>query len=141
MEITYAEHSNAEAIYNLICELENCELDKSAFIEIFDKNLGNKDIQYLVSKQGNDIVGFISIYMHYLLHHASKIAEIQELIITERYKSQGIGSMLFAKAKETAKENGCSQMEVCCNLRRNKSHLFYEKQGMEKTSYKFIIEL
>ena len=44
--------------------------------------------------------------MHYLLHHASRIAEIQEIIITKRYQAQGIGGELFAKAKEAAKELG-----------------------------------
>lgn len=141
MEIIYATAQDFNEIFNLMCELEEDILDKEAFATIFKKNLKNENIHYLVAKDGADIIGFISLYTHDLLHHVSKIAEVQELIVTARFQGQGIGYALLQKAKDIAIDQSCYQLEVCCNMSRTGSHKFYEKQSLAKTHYKFTEKL
>jgi len=56
-------------------------------------------------------------------------------------RKQGIGKLLFQKAKEVGTENGCKQLEVCCNQKRLLSHKFYQSQGMTNNHYKFCLLL
>jgi ribosomal protein S18 acetylase RimI-like enzyme len=51
----------------------------------------------------------------FVIHHTANIAEIQELIVDETIRHQGIGKRLFQKAKEVGTDNGYMQLEVCCN--------------------------
>jgi len=71
----------------------------------------------------------------------SKVAEIQEIVVSKYYQGQGIGKMLFNRLKEIAVENKCVLLEVCCNQIREKSHEFYLKQNMKNSHYKFTLNL
>jgi len=141
MEIVTAiiEHSNE--IYELICELENEFLDKEEFLQIFQSNLNNKNIYYLVALEESSIIGFASLHIQKLLHHCARIGEIQELIVSKARQGSGVGTELFIHIKEIADKNNCEILEVCCNRRREKSHQFYLKQGMEQSHFKFTYNL
>jgi (aminoalkyl)phosphonate N-acetyltransferase len=76
-----------------------------------------------------------------LLHHVSKIAEIQEFIVAKEYQGEGIGTKLFEIANKIALDNNCTQIEVCCNQKRKRSHEFYLKLGMKNSHYKFCLPI
>lgn len=141
LKITNATQDHLDKVYDLMCELEEDELDKNAFRDIYYANLEKENIYYLIAVENGKVIGFISVHIQGLLHHASNIAEIQELIVTARSQKSGIGRMLFEKAKELAKSNNCYQLEVCCNQKRKDSHAFYQKQGMDKSHYKFTAKI
>lgn len=131
--------NDKEEIYRLMMVLENGEMIKKDYSDIYDANLLNPNIFYFVYEKDNCVVGFISIHVQKLLHHSSNIAEIQELIVDESFRGQGIGKHLFQKAQLIALENACAQLEVCCNQTRTNSHKFYESQGMSNNHYKFCL--
>lgn len=128
-------------VYKLIAELEGEGIDWTRFAEIYQKHLRHPKVQYWVYEMDGMISGFVSIHMQELLHHAARIAEIQELIVEKDMRGRGIGKKLFQKAGEIGRENGCMQLEVCCNQKRLASHAFYEAQGMTNHHYKFCMPL
>lgn len=136
-EIRMAEQEDVVKVYDLIVELENQVIDFNSFKNVYFENLCNPQIYYYLCTDNNEIVGFISIHIQALLHHAAKIAEIQELIIRKDMKKRGIGSALFNKAMDISKQNKCLQIEVCCNQKRTASHIFYQKMGMTNNHFKF----
>lgn len=140
-DIREATINDEEIIYKLLVALEEEEFDKKAYSDIYKANLLNPAIFYLVYEEEGRVLGFISVHIQKLLHHVSNIVEIQELIVNQTVRGQGIGRQLFEKAKYIARENGCTQLEVCCNQRRKESHKFYEKQGMKNSHYKFCLEI
>ena len=130
-----------EQIYGLIVALEGTDIDAKGFSDIYNANLSNPLVYYYVYERDNMILGFVSIHVQKLLHHIANIAEIQELIVAETTRQHGIGKLLFQKAKEVGAENGCMQLEVCCNQKRLLSHKFYLSQGMTNNHYKFCLPL
>lgn len=139
--IRVAKGEDLETIYTLISLLEDTTLDHSIFEDMYRRNLSNPSIHYFVYEQNRQVVGFISVYIQELLHHAAKIGEIQEFIVHTDQRGQGIGTKLFEKAKEACIENGIVQLEVCCNQKRHASHAFYTLQGMTNHHYKFCLTL
>lgn len=133
--------NDKEQIYGLIVALEEIAIDTEYFSDVYNANISNPFVFYFVYEKENTILGFISIHVQKLLHHTSNIAEIQELIVDETVRKHGIGKRLFEKAKEIALENGCIQLEVCCNQKRFLSHKFYQSQGMTNNHYKFCLSL
>lgn len=136
-----ATFNDKEQIYNLIVALEEINIDTNCFIDIYTANLLNPFVFYFVYEKNNVILGFISVHIQKLLHHTGIIAEIQELIVDEAARGYGVGQNLFQKAKEVSIENGCRQLEVCCNQKRLLSHSFYQSQGMTNSHYKFCLKL
>lgn len=136
MAIELAQMNDLEDIYRLICDMENTKLDKTKFSEIFQSYLSDKRIYCLVVKMDERVIGCLNLRMELQLHHTEKIAEIMELAVDAECRSQGIGKQLFDKAQDIARKNHCVQIEVCCNMLRERAHKFYIKQGMNKTHYK-----
>lgn len=130
-----------DQIYQLICDLEEFEIDKERFSNIYDANMLNPAIYYFVYEKGEIILGFLSLHMQKLLHHTANISEIQEMIVNQSERGSGIGKSLFREAKKVSLEHNCSQMEVCCNQKRTSSHGFYRRQGMTNNHYKFCLKL
>ena len=139
--IRKATKKDVQTLYRFMNELENEVFDQDRFIDIYFENLRSKSIIYLVAVNNDIVVGFISIYLQYLLHHNDKIAEIQELFVENDQRNLRIGQQLFIKAKEIALQNNCSQIEVTTNQKRIRSQNFYLKQGMTNTHYKLTLKL
>ena len=80
MKLRMASKDDMNEVYRLICELEDCNLDKQQFEYVYVENLEDNDVDYVIAMEENSekIIGFISVHTQKLLHHAGKIAEIQE---------------------------------------------------------------
>ncbi|QIK53716.1 GNAT family N-acetyltransferase [Dysgonomonas sp. HDW5B] len=139
--IRKAEQADLDRVYELICELEQTVLDKDVFTQIYDRQISDCHYLLIVVQLNQLVVGFLSLQIKEHLHHAAKIAEIIELVIHESSRGQRIGDSLFQAGKKFAKENNCSQLELCTNVRRLRAHQFYEKQGMNKSHHCFTLTL
>ena len=137
MEIINARPEHFPQIYSLICELEEAPLDRAKLEAVYLRNLTDPGIHYLIALENGGAAGFASVHVQCLLHHGGKIAELQEIVVAESRRGQGLGSLLFSEAEKTARAAGCFQLEVCCNRKRTASHRFYEGQGMAASHFKF----
>ncbi|WP_320938420.1 GNAT family N-acetyltransferase [Enterocloster lavalensis] len=137
MEIINARPEHFPQIYSLICELEEAPLDRAKLEAVYLRNLTDPGIHYLIALENGGAAGFASVHVQCLLHHGGKIAELQEIVVAESRRGQGLGSLLFSEAEKTARAAGCLQLEVCCNRKRTASHRFYERQGMAASHFKF----
>ena len=140
-KILKAENKDFDVVYELICELENTMINKQALYEVYSHNLMRDDIHYILAVDDLHVVGFASLHIQQLLHHAAKIGEVQEIIVHKEKQGIGIGKALFDAIKTIAIEKRCMQLEVCCNQARKGSHEFYAKQGALNSHYKFTLPL
>jgi len=141
MTIQKATQEHLDKVYNLICILENKKLDEKEFAQMYLKNLQDDSIHYYVATHDDDVIGFASLHIQNLLHHCGKICEVQELIVSEAYQGAGIGGLLLTHMKKIATANDCMVLEVSCNRARERSHKFYEKEGLGRSHYKFTFDL
>jgi len=133
--------SDCQAVYGLICELEETKLPFDRFSEIYEKQLKSKDYECLVYEQSGRVIGVLNLRYGEPLHHSEKLAEIMEFAVNSSYRENGIGKELFAAACERAKAAGCVQIELSCNQRRSGAHRFYERQGMKNSHFMFTKRL
>ncbi len=125
------------SVYSMVCELEEEQFDRTIFKNIFKTNLANPNIHYVVAIYENKLVGFISLHIQPLLHHNGNAAEIHELFVDSQVRGRGIGRALVAHAKKIAEANKAKVFEVACNIKREKTHLFYQNEGLGRSHYKF----
>ena len=141
IQIREAKAEDQNEVARLIEQLEEAPVHREALNAVYQENLNNPQIAYQIALSEGKICGFVSVHIQKLLHHPAPIAEIQELVVDEKCRGQGVGKLLFGKAKEIAAKAGCPQLECACNQRRTASHVFYKKQGMTCRHFKFTLPL
>jgi PhnO protein len=139
--IRAAQESDLSRIYQLLCQLEERELDREVFKQKYTENLRRKNIHYLVATQSGETIGFISLHIQSLLHHDGQVAEIQELVVDPSVRGQGIGRQLVDRARQIAFAKKCESFEVTTNSRRLRTREFYEKNGLAPTHVKLTESL
>lgn len=141
MKIRKCQDSDILEVYNLICELKNEKFDYSQFEIAFRSKMANNRNYYFLGIDNNEVVEFLSLVIDYQLSHAAKVATIEELIITSKFRNKGIGKELLNNAVLYAKDNNCDVIELTSGFQREHAHKFYEKNGFTKVSYKFKMNL
>lgn len=136
--IDYARTEDEASVYGLICDLEEEVLDRGSFRQIYQEYLSRPDLYCLVWREGGAAAAILTMRVGPALCRAGKVAEIMELTVGRSLRSRGIGHQLMKRAQELAVESGCIRMEVDSNRKREKAHRFYEREGMEKTHFKFV---
>lgn len=141
MKIRKCQESDIIEVYNLICELKNEKFDYYKFEIAFKKKINDEKNYYILGVENSNIIGFLSLVVDYQLHHAAKVATIEELIVSSKYRSKGMGKALINRAIDYAKSKNCDVLELTSGFSREQAHNFYEKNGFKKSSYKFKIKL
>lgn len=130
---------DCDAIYALVCDMENKVLHYEAFRQIYSAQLTSGNYTCLVFVEDGDVVGCLNLRMEAQLHHAGKVCEVMELAVREDCRGKGIGRQLFDAACSWARDNGGGQIELCCNRLRTRAHKFYASCGMHNFHYKFSL--
>lgn len=139
--IEKASISDLEDVYALICELEQEQINKPRFQQIYQKSLTEQDIYLYIYKLENKVVGFISFYIHHYLHHHQDTGEIVELVVLPQYRNLKIGDTLISYVEKIAIELELEEIEISTSTYRTKAHHFYEKHGYIKNHYNYTKRL
>ena len=133
----YATQKDENAIYELVCELEGMSLDKEGFHEAYRDYMKDDKMHCLVAEMDKEVAGVLNLRIGTMLCRCGKIGEIVELAVKEGSRSQGIGHGLFQEAYHIAREAGCVRFEGSTNRTRLGADRFYEREGMERSHYRF----
>jgi len=136
-ELRPATAEDVDAVYGLICELKQAELDRSAFHAGFAANLLDHNIRYQLAEQNGHIIRMIGLHMQFHLHHANWIGEIQELVVMPQARGLKVGSQLLAWAEEFARQAGAEMTELSTSVKRLDAHRFYLREGYTQSHFRF----
>ncbi|MFZ0034256.1 MAG: GNAT family N-acetyltransferase [Sedimentisphaerales bacterium] len=139
VSIVEAKESDLPAIKGLLAELVNAIQDSES-LDI-NKAMGNCRIllndancNLLVAKVGDSVVGFINFTTRKTALHLAPSGLIDELIVSEKYRGQGIGRQLISAAVDKCRQLGCCEIEVSTEKTNTKAREFYKSSGFEDVS-------
>lgn len=102
-------------------------------IEFLEKTILNDESDILVYNYDNKVVGFVllqaKIRPDFDFMLPGKFCYIMDIIITENYRNKGFGTALMNSAKDWAKEQGCSFINLDVLTNNPKAISLYEKLG------------
>ena len=133
--------TDKDEIYALICALENTVLDRQGFDDAFDAQSSDDGYICFIYEENKTIEGAINMRIEKQLHHAGKVCEIMELVVSETKRNRGIGKQLLQKAIETARNEGCKRIELSSSNWRTDSHRFYMENGFDATHIDLTMDL
>ncbi len=85
------------------------------------------------------VIGWIQVTVRNALLGAD-VAEIEGLVVEERYRSRGVGPLLLQRAREWAALNGCAVLRVRSNVMRDRAHGFYNRLGFRRIKTQHVFE-
>jgi ribosomal protein S18 acetylase RimI-like enzyme len=136
VSIVEAKESDLPAIEGLLAELVNAiqdseSLDISKAIGNCRILLNDANCNLLVAKVGDSVVGFIDFTTRKTALHPAPCGLIDELIVSEKYRGQGIGRQLISAAVDKCRQLGCCEIEVSTEKTNAKAREFYKSSGFE----------
>lgn len=87
------------------------------------------------------MVGFCAFSVKRSLYDPGLLAYIDELVVEESRRREGIGGKLLERTREIAQHAGCSRVELDSALHRESAHRFYEQRGFKAIGMLFRWDL
>jgi GNAT superfamily N-acetyltransferase len=140
--IRNAEIVDFDSIYPLFEQLwPNKELNREELKKVFSRGVVSDMDVLLCLELDHTIIGFCSYAIVNNLWQEGYISYIYAMVIDEKYRGKGYGSMLIKEAISNSKQQGLKRVELDSGFQRERAHQFYEKLGFEKRAYLFSYTL
>ena len=131
-----------EQVSSLLDQLwPNKAQNRSKLRGAYDRALASTAQRYLCAIDQGDLVGFCSVSFKNSLWQEGPLANIDELVVAETARGQGIGSALLDAVIDVARKIGCTRIELDSAFQRTEAHEFYEHKGFEKRAFLFTMAL
>jgi len=94
--------------------------------------------ELLVAEEEGEVVGtMVLLIVPNLSHSVLPWALVENVVVDQKYRHQGIGKMLMNYAIARAKEAGCYRLGLSSDKRRKEAHQFYRSLGFEASAHGF----
>lgn len=101
---------------------------------------GRRDIELLVAETGGVVVGWVEVFVHGGILGGTDGAEISGLVVEEGLRGRGIGAALVRAAEEWARARGHARIRVRSNVKRERAHEFYLREGYREVKRQAVFE-
>lgn len=127
LSIRSAGDADAARIVGLICQLgEDSDVDE-AYVQHY---LSGRDRDILLAQRGGEVVGLLSYSVRADLYHAGNSVLIEELVVEESCRGQGIGGMLLEELLERLPGLGCKEVCLAVMPANDAAVRFYKRHGL-----------
>jgi GNAT superfamily N-acetyltransferase len=140
MDITIrkATEYDFDKVYPLFEQLwPNKELDKNALQIVFNRGVNSDTDELLCLDYSGELIGFCAYAIVNNLWQAGYISYMYAMVVDEKYRGKGFGTMLIQESIKSSKEKGLKRLELDSGFHREKAHEFYVKLGFEKRAFLF----
>lgn len=140
--IRKATENDFEKVYPLLEQLwPNKELDKAALKIVFNRGVHSNTDELFCLDYSGEVIGFCAYAIVNNLWQAGYISFMYAMVIEEKYRGKGFGTMLIEESLKDSKAKGLKRMELDSAFHREKAHEFYLKLGFEKRAFLFSYPL
>lgn len=88
----------------------------------------------LVARSANEVVGMVNLLFTVSTALGCRVALIEDMIVSSRFRGSGVGSELLKRAIERARAEGCGRITLLTDETNDSAQRFYRRQGFERSS-------
>lgn len=108
--------------------------------DLFTRVLLDPNQRTLVAEVYGEVVGtLVIVIVPNLAHGGAPYAVVENVVVDEEYRGEGIGKALVEEAMKLAREAGAYKLALCSNGGRSEAHGFYRSMGFEQTHVGFEV--
>ena len=145
MEIRSARKDDCESCMRLLEQLWSPEYELASYISrelppdkfhrIYDCILDNPDCEVIVAEKDGEIIAMMDVDFRESFFHGGLTMQIEDLIVDERFRRQGIGQRMVGLAEAMARRRNCRSIELNSDLYREETHKFWQAMGYQIEAY------
>jgi len=129
-----AQDADAQAIFTLARPFATSfVVDETAFHQAFAALLASSQAHLAVAETAQQLVGYVLGFEHYTFFANGRVAWVEEIMVSEAWRRQGIGQLLMQEFEAWARARGCKLVALA--TRRAAS--FYQALGYEESAVYF----
>lgn len=108
--------------------------------DLFTRVLLDPNQQTLVAEVYDEVAGTLVLaILPNLAHGGAPYAMVENVVVDEEYRGEGVGKALMKEAMKRARAAGAYKLALCSNLERTEAHRFYEALGFRETHAGFEV--
>jgi ribosomal protein S18 acetylase RimI-like enzyme len=131
MEIRAATRADAPAIVDLVRSQALADGETSPLTEDYvSYYLSTPTSGILLAVDNDRVAGLLSYSARPDLYHAGECYLIEELVVVEEKRSQGIGGLLIERLLADARQKGCAEVAVGVMPDNIRAQEFYRRHGL-----------
>jgi GNAT superfamily N-acetyltransferase len=96
---------------------------------------------FIAEDEEGQVIGLLSASQRWTLWHTGACVLIEELVVDEGARGQGVGHALIQAALDWARTQGCSEVEVSTDHDNTDAQAFYRRLGFQSEALLLEYEL
>ncbi|QOY53801.1 GNAT family N-acetyltransferase [Candidatus Sulfurimonas marisnigri] len=88
----------------------------------------------IVAKESNKIIAMVNILYTVSTALGERVGILEDMVVSQDYRNQGVGSKLIKFAIKFAKGSGCKRLTLLTDEDNNIAHKFYIKEGFSRST-------
>lgn len=124
-----------ERAFPVLKELRQ-ELIFEDYLRLLREAQANSGYQLWAALRGQEILGLMGVRVLTDFVHARHLY-IDDLVVTDKFRSQGLGAKLLEFAEDLARTNSCRGLRLCTGVSNQEAVRFYERLGWQARAYSF----
>jgi GNAT superfamily N-acetyltransferase len=129
--IRTAQYADAEAVLALAKPFATSfVIDEQAFHRSFSGLLASPQAHLAVAETAQQLVGYVLGFDHYTFFANGRVAWVEEIMVSEPFRRQGIGQILMQEFEAWAVARGCKLVA----LATRRAAAFYKALGYEESA-------
>jgi GNAT superfamily N-acetyltransferase len=146
MEIIFREATAVDlpailSLYGQLGQDDGTVLGLDEATSIFNRLRSYPDYRIHVALADSKIIGtFALLIMDNLAHRGARSAILEDVVVDEEQRGQGVGKQMMVYAGDLCREKRCYKMALNSNRHRVEAHRFYESLGYERHGYSFALQ-
>jgi GNAT superfamily N-acetyltransferase len=139
IKIRPAKTADFNEIFRLLEQLwKYKKADKKLLKIAYLKSMKEKKYRAFLAVCGGRVLGYAGTIILNLLWQAGTICHLNELVVDERLRGKGIGSLMMNHIETYAKKKKCRGIDLESAKSRKKTHKFYKDRGYDARAYFFV---
>jgi N-acetylglutamate synthase-like GNAT family acetyltransferase len=97
--------------------------------------ISNSDVGVIViAIDSNNIIGMVNILYTISTALGSRVAILEDMVVSPKYRGTGVGSKLLNFSLNLAENNGCKRITLLTDYDNDGAHRFYQQHGFIRSS-------
>lgn len=131
--IRQADIKDCDTLSHLFVEFTGKESNINAMKKQIEKIKDNKGYYVAVACEGEQVVGTaMGIVCYDFVGECKNFLTIENVIVSQQKRGEGIGQLLMNALEDFAKENNCAYMLLVSDIKREDAHRFYRSLGYKQ---------
>ena len=103
-------------------------LEAHAYVTQMRGLMQSEGLRLLVARVDGEVRA-LATYRVMTMLYCGRLLSIDDLVVDERVRSQGLGSQLLARLREEGRALGCNEIQLISRVTREQAHRFYFREG------------